>query len=211
MNKLAQGLFISIEGIDGAGKSTHVDFIRRYLEQHGLTVVVTREPGGTLFGEKIRDLLLHNQEPLHNITELLLMFASRQQLIHEVIAPNLRNGGCVLADRFVDASIAYQGGGRKLGVDKVQQLIDLLEPCLKTDLTLLFDVPLAVAKQRLTTNQKKDRIEREADIFFKRVQEAYYAIVAKEPRRVKLVKTDQSIAETEAQIRQHLDSLLSKR
>ena len=118
-----RGLFISVEGIDGAGKSTHVDFISRYLKDKGYEVVTTREPGGTVLGEKIRDLLLHNDEEIHRITELLLMFASRQQLIAELIEPNLAKGVCVIADRFIDASIAYQAYGRGIGREKLDKII----------------------------------------------------------------------------------------
>lgn len=206
MNK--KGLFISIEGVDGAGKSTHVNFIRDYLEQNGLTVILTREPGGTKLGEKIRDLLLHNLEPIHRISELLLMFASRQQLIEEIIVPNLAKGFCVLADRFVDASIAYQGGGRGLGSAKVKQIINLLEPQLKTDLTLLFDVPLKVAAKRVASVKHRDRIEQEEESFFIRVQDTYHQIVKEEPGRVKLISTAGSIEDTQAEIIKYLSNLL---
>jgi dTMP kinase len=115
---MKRGTFISVEGIDGAGKSTHVEFIRDYIKAHGKEVIITREPGGTVLGEKIRELLL-TSEHMHHNTELLLYFASRQELIRQVIVPNLDAGVWVIADRFVDASIAYQGGGRELGIEKI--------------------------------------------------------------------------------------------
>ncbi|RTL02810.1 MAG: dTMP kinase [Proteobacteria bacterium] len=207
---MSRGLFLSVEGIDGAGKSTHVDFLRDYLISKGLQVVVTREPGGTVVGEKIRDLLL-TSDHLHSNTELLLYFASRQEIIKQVILPNLENGVCVLADRFVDASIAYQGAGRQLGIDKVKTVYSLLEPTLKTDATFLFDAPLDVALERLRSNRDLDRIEQEPREFFNRVQQAYYQIANEEPYRVKIIRTDQTIPETRSVLIKHVDELLASK
>ncbi|MCC2626217.1 MAG: dTMP kinase [Burkholderiales bacterium] len=206
MNK---GLFISVEGIDGAGKSTHVNLIREYLESKGKTVVVTREPGGTELGEQIRNLLLHSHNMHHN-TELLLMFASRQELIDKVIRPNLEQGVCVIADRFVDASLAYQGAGRGIGMDKVYQVMNWLEPVLKTDLTFLFNVPLSVAFERVGKNRNKDRIEKESIDFFTKVQNAYLDIASKEPGRMKVIRTNRPKHESREEIIRHLDGLLKK-
>lgn len=206
---MKRGLFISVEGIDGAGKSTHVEFIKEYLEQHGLQVIMTREPGGTIVGEKIRELLL-TSEYMHQNTELLLYFASRQEIIQQVIEPNLANGICVLADRFVDASIAYQGGGRELGVDKVKTVYSLLVPQLKTDATFLFDAPLEIAMERLKSDRELDRIEQESQDFFNRVQQTYYQLLQEEPERIKLVSTDCSIVNTRDILLKHLDNLLAK-
>ena len=178
---MKRGLFISVEGIDGAGKSTHVEFIREYLQNKGLEVIVTREPGGTVVGEKIRELLL-TSEHMHHNTELLLYFASRQEIIRQVIVPNLEAGVCVIADRFVDASIAYQGGGRELGVDKIKLVYGLLEPTLTTDMTFLFDVPLSLAMDRLSRGRELDRIELESREFFARVQNTYHQLAADEPK-----------------------------
>jgi dTMP kinase len=185
------GLFISVEGIDGAGKSTHVEFIRQYLEGQGHKVVVTREPGGTELGEKVRDLLL-NSESMHEVTELLLMFASRQELIDKVIRPYLAQGVCVIADRFIDASTAYQGFGRGIGVDKINMLIKLL------------------AYARVEKHQAKDRIEQEEAEFFSRVLNGYYSVAKSEPSRVKIVCTDRDKELTRAEIAKHLDELISK-
>ena len=204
-----RGLFISVEGIDGAGKSTHVEFIREYLQNKGLEVIVTREPGGTVVGEKIRELLL-TSEHMHHNTELLLYFASRQEIIRQVIVPNLEAGVCVIADRFVDASIAYQGGGRELGVDKIKLVYGLLEPTLTTDMTFLFDVPLSLAMDRLSRGRELDRIELESRGFFARVQNTYHQLAADEPQRIKKIMTNHPIAHTRDQLARHLEHLLAK-
>jgi dTMP kinase len=206
---MKRGLFISVEGIDGAGKSTHVEFIREYLQNKGLEVIVTREPGGTVVGEKIRELLL-TSEHMHHNTELLLYFASRQEIIRQVIVPNLEAGVCVIADRFVDASIAYQGGGRELGVDKIKLVYGLLEPTLTTDMTFLFDVPLSLAMDRLSRGRELDRIELESREFFARVQNTYHQLAADEPQRIKKIMTNHPIAHTREQLIRHLEHLLAK-
>lgn len=206
---MKRGLFISVEGIDGAGKSTHVEFIREYLQNKGLEVIVTREPGGTVVGEKIRELLL-TSEHMHHNTELLLYFASRQEIIRQVIVPNLEAGVCVIADRFVDASIAYQGGGRELGVDKIKLVYGLLEPTLTTDMTFLFDVPLSLAMDRLSRGRELDRIELESREFFARVQNTYHQLAADEPQRIKKIMTNHPIAHTREQLVRHLEHLLVK-
>lgn len=199
--------FISIEGIDGSGKSTNVEFIRKYLQDNGCEVIVTREPGGTPIGEQIRQLLL-NSKSMDSITELLLMFASRQELISNVIVPNLKKGISVIADRFTDSSIAYQGGGRNIGVDKVAKLFSLLVPNITPKLTFLFDVPLEIAVKRVNNHKTKDRIENEPVDFFKRVQDVYYKIAEEEPTRVKVIQTNQSIPQTQAIIVSYLNDLL---
>jgi dTMP kinase len=206
---MKRGLFISVEGIDGAGKSTHVEFIREYLQNKGLEVIVTREPGGTVVGEKIRELLL-TSEHMHHNTELLLYFASRQEIIRQVIVPNLEAGVCVIADRFVDASIAYQGGGRELGVDKIKLVYGLLEPTLTTDMTFLFDVPLSLAMDRLSRGRELDRIELESREFFARVQNTYHQLAADEPQRIKKIMTNHPIAHTREQLVRHLEHLIAK-
>ncbi len=203
-----RGLFISVEGIDGAGKSTHVRFIQEYLQQNGKDVITTREPGGTELGEKIRDLLLHHNKAMHKITELLLMFASRQELIHNIIEPSLNDGICVIADRFIDASIAYQGAGRGVGIENIKKIISILDPVVNTDLTILFDTTLDVAFGRITRNRNKDRIENETADFFATVQQAYRDIALKDPKRVKIITTDQHIDKTRELIVQQLDILL---
>jgi dTMP kinase len=206
---MLRGKFISVEGIDGAGKSTQVEFIQEYLQSLGKNVVLAREPGGTTTGEKIREILLTG-EAIHPITELLLYFASRQELLQQVILPNLNRGYWVVADRFIDASIAYQGAGRKLGFATVQQVYALLKPCLTTDLTLLFDVPLNLALERISRGRKLDRIEQESREFFTRVQQAYQELARDNPQRIKTIYTNQPLAHTRVILMHLLDELVNK-
>lgn len=205
---MRRGLFLSVEGIDGAGKSSHVDFIKDYLHSKGLEVIKTREPGGTPIGEDIRNLLL-NSESMNQTSELLLYFASRQELIEHVIVPNLNKGICVLADRFVDSSIAYQGSGRMLGVEKVKTVYSLLEPHIEPDITFLFDAPLSIAMMRLNKERTKDRIEKESLEFFERVQNSYHKLAEENPSRIKIISTVPEISETRKKIIEQLDILLA--
>ena len=207
-NKLSRGLFISVEGIDGAGKSTHVSFIKEYLEGKNLSVVTTREPGGTALSEKIREILLNNSYHMQPITELFLMFASRQELVSNVVIPNLEKGVSIVADRFIDASIAYQGVGRNLGVDKVKQIIALLDPQIQTDLTFLFDTTLDVAYRRVVKNKVQDRIELEGTQFFEKVKNAYLEIGMEEPNRVKIINTNNEIHYNRELIKAYIDQLI---
>src|SRR5437899_393474 len=155
VNMAASGKFISFEGIDGAGKSTHIGYVAELLAARGLTVVTTREPGGTALGEQLRELLLH--EKMHLETEALLMFAARREHLAQVIEPALARGDWVITDRFSDASFAYQGGGRKLDLRKLETLEQWVHPHLQPDLTLLFDVPLEVARARLDATRALDK------------------------------------------------------
>ena len=188
---MTRGRFISFEGIDGAGKSTQHAWLVDYLRAQGRTVVATREPGGTPLGEKLRALLL--SEPMHLETEALLMFAARREHIAEVIEPALTRGDWVVCDRFVDASFAYQGGGRGLEWTKLDQLAHWVLGELKPDLTLIFDAPVAVAQQRLrAATSNPDRFEQEQAVFFERVRDAYLRIAAENPKRVHLVDATQT-------------------
>lgn len=206
---MKRGLFISVEGIDGAGKSTHIPYIKSYLESKGYKVIVTREPGGTELGDKIRKLLLH--ENMHEVTELLLMFASRQELISQIIEPNLALGNCIISDRFVDSSFAYQGYGRDIGFDRIFQLKNLLSPAINTNLTLVFDVSIATAKLRLnSTRGNSDRIESENDEFFSKVRNAYLDMAKLEPQRIKVVNAEQTINEIQFDIQKNLDELTAR-
>ncbi len=198
-----RGKFISFEGVDGAGKSTHVDAACDWLRKQGHTVVSTREPGGTPLGEKLRELLLH--EPMHLETEALLMFAARREHIAQVIAPALARGDWVVSDRFTDASFAYQGGGRKLAVNKLEQLEHWVHADLQPDLTLLFDVPLEVARERLNRSRTLDKFEQEKDDFFVGVRDAYLQRAAQFPARVKVVDATRSVE----QVWQQVESLLA--
>jgi dTMP kinase len=198
------GKFITFEGIDGAGKSTHIAFVADWLRAKGRRVVVTREPGGTPLGEKLRELLLH--EKMHLETEALLMFAARREHIAEVIAPALERGDWVISDRFTDATFAYQGGGRKLPLEKLEALEQWVHPHLQPDLTLLFDVPLEVARARLDAAREPDKFEQEKSDFFAATRREYLRRAEQFPQRFRLVDSTRSIPEIQAE----LEKLLSR-
>jgi dTMP kinase len=200
------GRFISFEGIDGAGKSTHIGFVAEYLKSRGKTVVSSREPGGTAVGEKLRDLLLH--EKMHLETEALLMFASRREHIAQVIAPAMQRGDWVLSDRFTDASFAYQGGGRGLERAKMEVLENWVHPDLQPDLTLLFDVPLDVARARLDATRTLDKFEQEQAAFFSACRNEYLRRAAQFPQRIVVIDSTRSIVETRARLTGVLEKLL---
>lgn len=188
---MARGRFISLEGIDGAGKSTQHAWLVDYLRAQGRKVVATREPGGTPLGEKLRALLL--AEPMHLETEALLMFAARREHLAQVIEPALARGDWVICDRFVDASFAYQGGGRGLSWTKLELLANWVVGDLQPDLTLIFDAPVAIAQQRLhAATSKPDRFEQEQSAFFERVRAAYLRIASESPGRVRLIDATQT-------------------
>jgi dTMP kinase len=210
-----RGKFITFEGLDGSGKSTQLEKLARSLRAHGLSVTVTREPGGTIAGEKIRDVLLHSATSgLSPITEMALMFASRAQHIHEIILPALAEGRTVLCDRFTDSTEAYQGGGRKLGTKPVLQLHEALCGNLQPDLTILLDNEVAFSVERARRRNRKhkggradkgaerdeNRFEQENRAFFGRVRFAYLAIAAREPQRVHLINARGTPSETHAVI-----------
>jgi dTMP kinase len=166
-----RGRFITLEGIDGAGKSTQVDFIAQLLRAGGADLVVTREPGGTALGEQLRELVLH--QPMTPRTETLLVFAARAQHIDAVVEPALQAGRWVLCDRFTDATFAYQGGGRGVAESEIAALEQWVHPALQPDLTLLFDVPPEIAAARLSNARAADRFEQEQAQFFTRVRAVY--------------------------------------
>ncbi len=190
--------FISFEGIDGAGKSTHIGFVADLLRQRGVTVLATREPGGTALGEQLRDLLLHQK--MHLETEALLMFASRREHIAEVIEPALRRGDWVISDRFTDASFAYQGGGRGLALDKLDALEQWVHPHLQPDLTLLFDVPLDVARARLDATRELDKFEQEQADFFSATRNEYLRRAAQFPQRFRVIDSTRAIADIQLEL-----------
>lgn len=186
-----RGRFISLEGIDGAGKSTQHAWLVERLRASGRVVVATREPGGTALGEKLRTLLL--AEPMHLETEALLMFAARREHVAQVIEPALARGEWVICDRFVDASFAYQGGGRGLDWRKLELLTAWTLDDLRPDLTLIFDAPVAVAQKRLhASTQNLDRFEQEQAEFFERVRVAYLRIATENPVRVRVLDATQT-------------------
>lgn len=191
-----RGKFITFEGLDGAGKSTHIPFVAELIRRRGETVVMTREPGGTPLGEELRRILLST--PMHLETETLLMFAARREHVANVIEPALARGDWVLCDRFTDATFAYQGGGRALGADKVNILANWVHAHTNPDLTLVFDVSLETAQARIAANRDgKDRFEAEAAAFHGRVREAYLARAAAEPARMRVIDGSKTIANIE--------------
>lgn len=189
-----RGKFITLEGIDGAGKSTHHAWLVDYLKRHGREVVATREPGGTELGEKLRSLLL--AEPMHLETEALLMFAARREHLEKLIYPALETGKWVVSDRFTDASYAYQGGGRGLALEKIKALEEWVQNGFKPDLTLVFDLPTEVACERLAkTGNAPDRFEQETREFFERVRNTYLQRANAEPGRIKVIDSRLSISD----------------
>ena len=188
---MARGRFISFEGIDGAGKSTQHAWLVNYLKAQGRQVVATREPGGTPLGEKLRALLL--SDAMHIETEALLMFAARREHLVQVIEPALARGDWVVCDRFVDASFAYQGGGRGLDWNKLETLAAWVLGSMRPDLTLIFDAPVAIAQERLhAATAEPDRFEQEKAEFFERVRTAYLRIARENPQRVRLIDATRS-------------------
>lgn len=191
--QLPRGKFITLEGVDGAGKSTHLDWLIQQLQNRGLSVIQTREPGGTELGEALRQILLN--QPMSLKTETLLMFAARSEHIALVIEPALAAGQWVVCDRFTDATYAYQGGGRELGSACITALERWVHPDLQPDLTWLFDLPLALARQRLQAGCNLDRFEQEAEDFFQRVRTGYHERVQQNPERFYVVDSSLSIPE----------------
>jgi dTMP kinase len=203
------GKFITLEGGEGVGKSTNLSFIKQLLEQRGLTVIVTREPGGTAFSEKIRQLLLENtDEVVSEQTELLLMFAARAQHIHHVIQPALIQGHWVLCDRFTDATYAYQGGGRNMDVAMIEWLENTIQGTLRPDLTLLLDASIDVGMDRANKRGELDRFESEKQAFFERVRAAYLDRAQQYPQIIKIINAEQSLDKVQAEIRDVIDQLL---
>jgi len=202
---MQRGRFLTLEGIDGAGKSTHVEWIRDRLAPR-TRVVCTREPGGTSLGEKLRELLLH-EEMTHD-TEALLMFAARREHVEHVIRPALQRGDWVLCDRFTDATYAYQGGGHGVDATRIRQLEAWVHGDCSPDLTLLFDVPTQVSRDRLErTGRPLDKFEREYGAFFERVRAAYLERARAEPARFRIVDSTQPMASVRAAIAFAVDAL----
>lgn len=206
--------FITIEGGEGAGKSTVIQFVQKYLQQAGIKVALTREPGGTELAEKIRQLLLNPaaNETYNPATELLLMFAGRAQHIQNVITPKLAAGEWVVSDRYIDASYAYQGGGRQLDMSLITALDKHIVKNVMPDLTLLLDVPPELGAERAASRgQGKDRIEQEKLEFFNRVRAAYLQRAEQDPARIKIINAAKSIPEVEQQVAAVLDTLLTSK
>jgi dTMP kinase len=209
---MAHGMFITLEGGEGAGKSTNLSFVRQWLQRAGREVIVTREPGGTMLGERVRDILLHGRElEISPDSELLLMFAARAEHIARVIRPALASGKTVLCDRFTDATYAYQGGGRGIPAERIAAIENWVQGDLRPDLTLLFDVPVDAGRQRAGQRSEPDRFERENDEFFTRVHAAYLARARSEPERIRVVDAGRSLDEVERQIGRVLEEAMHGR
>lgn len=200
---MSKAKFITFEGVDGAGKSTHIEWFANSLRQREIDLLVTREPGGTPLGERLREILLN--QPMHAETETLLMFAARRQHVEEVIRPALQRGTWVISDRFSDASFAYQGGGRGVSLAKLEQLEQWVHADLQPDLTLLFDIPIEVARQRLAHNVSLDRFEQEQGSFFEKVRQAYLARSQKTPGRFVVIHAENTLE----QVKLNLESVIS--
>jgi len=209
---MERGRFITIEGIEGVGKSTNMEAIVRHIEAAGHRVLTTREPGGTPYAEDIRAMLTsRDEEPLPEIAELLLMFAARSLNVNNVIVPALDAGTWVVCDRFTDSSRAYQGGGRGLPMETSDRLADWVHGDTWPDLTVLLDAPVEVGMQRAGDRGAPDRFEQERHDFFERVRACYLEIASREPTRVVVVDTTQTLAEVEAQVCAVIDQLLTRK
>lgn len=206
---IARGKFITVEGIEGAGKSSNLDFIRGLLEEAGHQVLFTREPGGTPLGEEVRNLLLgHKHTGMGDDTELLLMFAARAEHLEQKIRPALNAGIWVLCDRFTDASYAYQGGGRGIDKERIRSLEVWTQGDLRPDLTLLLDLPVETGLARAGKRSDPDRFEIEAKRFFESVRNAYLEIAWNEAGRVKVVDASQSLEQVQSKIAEILHASL---
>ena len=197
--------FITLEGVDGAGKTTCINFIKKYFKDKGFKSIFTREPGGTLLGEKLREILLYDE--ITPETETLLMFAARNEHVLKVIKPNLQSGLSVISDRFTDATYAYQSGGKYVEEKKITALKNWVHQDLKPDLTLLFDLPIDVSLSRLKSDGKLDKFEKEAADFHRRVRGSYLALAKKEPGRFQIINSNQNINIIEKEIYLVLDKL----
>lgn len=201
MNKTRTGRFITVEGTEGVGKSTNIDFLCRLLKEQGIEIVLTREPGGTPLAEELRELLLSpREERVSQDTELLLMFAARAQHIENVICPALERGAWVVSDRFTDATFAYQGGGRGVDIQSIELLEKLVQHDLHPDLTLLLDLDVEVGLKRASARSAPDRFEQEKLEFFGKVRSAYLQRAESEPERFAVIDAAVSLEKVQQQI-----------
>ncbi len=197
----ARGLFITIEGGEGVGKSTNIELLRDYLAENGVDVIVTREPGGTALGEAVREVLLApREEPIADMAELLLIFAARAQHLAQVIRPALRRGTWVLCDRFTDATYAYQGGGRGMSFEDIARFESLVQGELRPDYTLLLDAPVTTGMRRAQDRGELDRIEQEAGEFFARVRSAYLTLAEQGGGRYRVIDASRALNEVQAEL-----------
>lgn len=207
---MKKNYFITLEGIEGAGKSTAIRFIAEYLQKSKIDFILAREPGGTEISEKIRRVILdHYQEKMHPDTELLLYFAGRAQHLNQVIIPALQQGQWVVCDRFTDATYAYQGGGRGLSMKKISVLEEWVQGDLRPDYTLLFDINVCDGLNRIKKNRYLDRIEQEEDFFFEKVRNCYLEMARNEPQRFYVIDASKTPEEVEKQIKFFLQQIIS--
>ena len=205
--EMYQSKFITFEGAEGVGKSTQIKKLEEYLHSKNISVLVTREPGGTKLGESVRDLLLNQKSTrIDNTAELLLMFAARAQHLEEVIYPALQNNTWVLCDRFTDAIYAYQGGGRGLPLSQIHAVESVVQGHFKPDLTILLTCDIEKAMKRVTKRGSKDRFEKEKPEFFKRVQETYTLLANSNPDRIVVIDADKTVRQISTQIKKALTS-----
>lgn len=207
---MKRGKFITFEGIDGAGKSTHLAWATDFLRGRDVRLIVTREPGGTVLGEHLRKIMLGGDQQIHPETETLMMFTARRQHLEDVIRPALQRGDWVLCDRFTDASFAYQGGGRGVAKDKLEALERWVHPELQPDLTLLFDVSAELGQSRVALIKLPDRFEREDAAFFGRVRNAYLERWRQWPNRIVRIDGSKAIADIQREIEQQLLAIWKK-
>ncbi len=209
------GIFITFEGIDGSGKSTQLRLLSSFLRNRGCDVVVTREPGGTPLGLRLRAALLDSQEQVDPLTELLVFAADRAQHVRRLLRPSLEAGKIVISDRYADATVAYQGAGRGFSPELIEEIVRLATEGLKPDLTLLFDLPVSECSNRTgrrsNDKQKADRLDSEDAEFHSRVREAYLRIAAEEPERVKLIDSSGTLDKTQLRVREIVVSFLESR
>lgn len=206
-----KGLFLVLEGTEGVGKSTNIDFINKYLSSKDVPLTLTREPGGTPLAEEIRELLLSpRDEKVAESTELLLMFAARAQHLQEVILPALNDGKWVLSDRFTDATYAYQGGGRELDIDKISQLENLVQESLRPDMVIILDLAIEEGLERARERAELDRFEQEETAFFERVRATYLNRAQNHPERYVIIDASKPLPEVQNSIQGVLDKLLEQ-
>ncbi len=206
---MKRGYFITLEGIEGAGKSTAVEFITSQLKNSQIDFILTREPGGTEVAERIRALILdHYQEAMHPDTEMLLYFASRAQHLNQVIIPALVDGKWVICDRFTDATYAYQGGGRGIAKEKIAILENWVQQDLRPDYTLLFDVEAQVGLTRIQKNRNLDRIEKEDESFFTKVRNCYLELARRYSKRFRIIDANHGLIEVAAQVENIVGELI---
>lgn len=208
-NAVTRGQFITVEGTEGVGKSTNMAFIESWLKKAGKELIITREPGGTELGEKLRAVLLDAKEQsMCDDTELLLMFAARAQHLHEVIQPALDAGKWVLCDRFTDATYAYQGGGRGIKMSRIAQLEQWVQGDLRPDMTLILDLPVDVGLERAGKRSAPDRFELEKHDFFNKVRDTYLARAAANPERYQVIDASPSISDVQQSIQTVLEKMV---